>query len=333
MNHITHHNKTFFNARWQENSEHLLNQVEKRHQSLSKNFKEARAQSLALSFSDDFFHMFVQAVQLNWPKPHCIWLLSHAAELAWMHQRMLIDQGQLTPITCAGEEFVLTPAASTYGTGLGQWLNALNLNLLLRQPDEVINELLRYPADLMDHHNAANQSMEAEKKEMACFKAFVANALQPDLIDAANALTPYTQPGVISKLNGFEGHVAKGTEGYHHYVLFPIISTLLSCAKVQEENISITTKNALAAFYEYHAFISPDPGEDTGEKSLQLFSDEAMLPLQLIGMLALHHQRTGETIDFTTDYLPSWLVEGDFPSREEVLFQQPPTFDLASVKQ
>ena len=64
---------------------------------------------------------------------------------------------------------------------------------------------------------------------------------------------------------------------------------------------------------------------------MELYEGNAMFIKRLVGILALHYQNTGETPDFESDYIPSWLIKGEILSRQEVLFDNPPVFDMQAL--
>jgi len=72
-------------------------------------------------------------------------------------------------------------------------------------------------------------------------------------------------------------------------------------------------------------------GEPVGKDSISLYGGSAMLLRRLLGVLALHYQTTGELPEFESDYIPTWLIKGEIPSRQEVLFDSPPEFTLAGI--
>ncbi|MCP4326342.1 MAG: hypothetical protein GY951_03480 [Psychromonas sp.] len=327
MNILQHHTSGRFRTNIEQRNSRLLANINEHFlQELPTLWNEEKIQHAAPHLMADYLRYFTDAIMLGWPKAHCIWLLSHAAEMGWMHFRMLQDTEILTPITLAGKELYLVPKASNSWNDADTWLDACLANAILGGQQAAIDEICNYKTGMSSSQIQGQDNISPHDAMFNVYEHYVMNDLSAkEQLQALQLALQFSEQGKVAEVYDIE------REHAIQFIAIPQISLIASCWQRQEATVSLTAKYAIEAHLDYYADIMPEPGEPRGKDSIDLFDQSAMLMRDLLGFLALHYQRTGESPDFESPYIPSWLIKGEFPSREEVLFNNPPVFDLKSV--
>lgn len=325
MNIHQHHCKArCFLAEKQQNSESLLNIINEDFSGLPNWWCKEKIQNAAPTAFSCYLSYFTQAVMLDWPKAHCIWLLAHAAEIGQMHFRMLANIGELTPVTLAGRDLAITPYESSSFNSPGLWLDVCNMNIILGGQQDALNELCIHQSVIVDSNPA--EQIDAYDAMYNVYRSYMMDDLTPaQQLHALQTALAFSERGKVAAMHFIEAEYAI------QFMHLPKVSLIASCWGRQSDTVSHVAAKAVEAHYDYFADFAPEPGEPRGTDSIELYDSKAMVMRDIIALLALHFQRTGESPDFDSPYIPSWLIKGEFPSREAVLFDNPPEFTLQAL--
>ncbi|MCG7495469.1 immunity 49 family protein [Vibrio sp. Of7-15] len=320
-----HHNQHRYVSEWHERSAALLKKSRnKNNTSLPMLFTEEKIEHACSSIAYQYLDFFTYALLLGWPKEHCVWLLAHSAELHAMDLRMLMNAGKPTPITLAGRELFIMPRPRRYSP-FNVWLDAVSTNLLI-DDDQSVLELCTYSEGYITDNDPDNAFYEPQTAFFHLFKLYVEGGSSSEQKKAAlERALALVERGAIEKINCIETEIA------FQFLFVPFISFIARAWGVEESSLDDIVMDVLKASYEYHADYAPLPGEPTGDDSHELWDSSALIPRHMLACLRLHYRRTGETISFDSPYLPLWLIKGEGPTRNEVLFDNPVTFDEESV--
>lgn len=167
-----HHNKGFWLSEKHSRSQYLLKNISADNSQLSSLFTEEKIQHAAPHLLSDYWGYFTDAVMLDWPKAHCMWLLYHVCDFGRMHFRMHLNPETTVPVELAQQVLVLQPQPVERGrfSPDGVWMHAAVAATLCKEPF-VVDELQAYPAEFLDH-TAGRGIPEMDKAFFRVFKAF-----------------------------------------------------------------------------------------------------------------------------------------------------------------
>ncbi|MEG3754944.1 hypothetical protein [Psychromonas arctica] len=323
-----HHNKNHWLNEKKQRSEYLLSRIDNANETSKKVFTKESIQHAAPLRLDHYWDLFTKAVMLGWPKTHCMWLLYQTTDFGRMHFRMHLSPNRLTPVELASELVILTPTpvGKHHYSSDHTWLDAAIAATLCKE-SFIVDELQAYPIHFLDEAAGVHRNFEVHKAFFHFYKLFYSNTHdKQQQTDALRAVMQYAEHGKIEQLTSIEAEVS------FHFLEYSVVSVIASMWKLQRSSLSDATTEAIKASYEYYADLLPrEPGEPVGKDSMGLYRGSAMLLRRLLGVLALHYQTTGKVPEFESDYIPSWLIKGEIPSRQEVLFDNPPEFTLAGI--
>jgi len=276
---------------------------------------------------------YIECTVLNhWPREHGMFMLAQASELARGHWFMHRHQGKTLDVSVFDRLFQVEARAvrrdlDNSEDRLTAWLTNISVAVLCND-QAALDEMFKV------EHKDLCQSFEGQPIrdiELAFFDLFraflIGESDRQRQIQLMKAVIPIlTDEILIEACDGGEYW-----QDFYQWLRFPLYSIISVCWGFEDTSLDDAVTAAMDANYEYYAEVEPlQYHESTGEKSPYLLENDAMFHTITTAFLAVHYQRTNQTISFDSKYVPLWLVKGEGPSQEDVL-ANPPVFDLEHV--
>ncbi|MCG7500236.1 hypothetical protein MHO82_25645, partial [Vibrio sp. Of7-15] len=209
--------------------------------------------------------------------------------------------------------------------GFSSWRLGLVISIL-DQNQSALDTLLRWPTGEYKNKSYDSGEREYEVALNRLCRAYFENEQDRNIREQlANEAKRWLKPGEVTSLFNSDAEKFCLTR-----YAGPV---LLICNLWGLDSLSLDerVKYAIEQYYLFFSeYLPTNAGRETGDNSLDLCDPASYLTLLPLGLLALHYQRTGETPSFDSPYTSLRLIQGEGPTREEVL-ANPPPFTLEAI--
>lgn len=255
---------------------------------------------------------------LEWPQEHSQFLLAYSSQLGYQGFHIVSSRTNKTVVTLGNLELEFVPKGLS--AGLWDWLNAISSCALLRR-HSAVEELCQVKPEAM------NRTYDAPYREMQdayyqVFRLYYWNEQNPEQRETALArVRDMLEPGFINQRSGGV------PEERIHTLATPLYHLIEAIWRDDHSAIEAAIIKAMEDNYHYFAYVYPSPGDKTGPESHGLGDPDAIIHDKIMAIVAVYLDRTGRKLSFETRYMPSWVLNNEGPSYEEIM-ANPPEFDL-----
>lgn len=255
---------------------------------------------------------------LEWPREHSQFLLAYSSQLGYQGFHIVSSRTNKTKVTLGNLELEFIPKGLS--VGLWEWLDTISPCALLRR-HAAVEELCQIKPEAM------NRAYDAPYREMQdayyqVFRLYYLNEQNPEQRETAlTRVRDMLEHGLINQRCGGV------QEERIHTLATPLYHLVEAIWRDDHSAIEAAIIKAMEDNYHYFAYVYPSPGDKTGPASHGLGDPDAIIHDKIMAIVAVYLDRTGRKLSFETRYMPSWVLNNEGPSYEEIM-ANPPEFDL-----